>query len=161
MSNELHFPVRLLERGPDDFCILVSHEPNLAWGEAKQAGEERRNKTRSFCNWIRKTFPHVPTEFRYVNTRVVRIRGRNTWGYRSATRTINCDKHFVAYGLKKNELMMTKLAWVFKTQPVCLATGPCIEGSFTVNAPGGFRPSDELKKRIEAKTKPKALSTAT
>lgn len=156
--NQLDFPVRIFERDANDYCILVPHEDISRWHN--EAAKESANKTRAFCNWIRKQFPHVPTEFRFVNTKRVRIHGRRSIWATPRYRQAGCDKHFVAYGLTKAELMMIKLAWQFKSQPVRLATGPTIPDSFTVDAPGGFRPSDALKKRIEKNARAKLLSTA-
>lgn len=154
----LDFPIRILERENGDVCILVSHEDQVYY--KNEANREKANHTRAFCNWVRKQFPHVPTEFRFVNTKSVSIRSRSIWGYGiPRSRTVNCDKHFVAYDLTKSELMLIKLAWQFQTQPVRLATTPPIENSFTINAFGGLRPTDALKKRIENKTRAKLLST--
>ena len=153
----LDFPIRILEREDGNVCILVSHEDQVYYKNA--ANREKANHTRAFCNWLRKQFPHVPTEFRFVNTKQVRVHGRRSVWSAPRYRTAGCDKHFIAYDLTKNELLMVKLAWQFQTQPVRLATCPPIDGSFTINAPGGFRPSDALKKRMEAKTRTKLLST--
>ena len=154
----LDFPIRILERENGDVCILVSHEDQVYY--KNEANREKANHTREFCNWIRKQFPHVPTEFRFVNTKRVRIHGRRSAWSAPRYRIAGCDKHFIAYDMTKAELMLTKLSWQFQSQPVRLATGPPIEKSFTINAPGGFRPSEALKKRIEKKTRAKLLSTA-
>lgn len=114
MSNELDFPLRIYEKGPDEFVLLVPHEP-AEWGN-KKAHLEKTNKTRSFCNWIRKQFPDTPTEFRYMRKERVRDYRYRAWSVRY--KTINTDKHFVAYGLTKNQMLMIKLAWVYKSQPV-------------------------------------------
>jgi hypothetical protein len=158
IMQELDYPIRILERGPDDFCILVPHDSLTYWKDKER--KEKANKTRAFCNWLRKTFPHVPTEFRYVNTKQVRV-GRGSYWSRRRFKTVNCDKHFVAYGLKGSELMMVKLAWQFTSQPCRLKTATHPDPSaYAIEAPAGFRPSDALVKRIENKTKAKPVRTA-
>lgn len=149
----LAYPVRILEQD-SNISIFVPHDSLTQWRD--QQGKSNRDKTREFCNWIRKQFPHVPTEFRYVNTKRVGIYGAKSWSIRRY-RTVKCDKHFVAYGLTKNELMLIKLSWQFVTQPVRLSTDPDIPGSFTIETSGGFQPSDTLLARLEKKTKAKPV----
>lgn len=149
----LDFPIRILERGPDDLCILVAHEPlNYHHPEAK----EKAKKTREFCNWIRKQFPKVPTEFRYVNKKSVRHSGRKWWQH-ARRKTVNCDKNFIAYGLSRSEMMLIKLAWSFKTQPIRFETDPTITSNHFVIQGSTLDPSEALKKRIEKNTKVKAV----
>lgn len=156
--QELDFPVRLHERGDDDFVIMVPHT-EASWHN-REAHKEKTNKTRSFCNWIRRTFPHVPTEFRYCSTKQVRFTTGGYWN-RQRWKTVNCDKHFVAYGLTKSELMMVKLAWIYKTQiAVQKASGNKPEGAYEFSMPAGVRPTDALKKRLEKKTKAKQVKVS-
>jgi hypothetical protein len=150
--NQLGFPLRILERGEDDICILVSHEPGNSYDKDRR---ERAAHTKTFCDWLRRQFPQVLTEFRYVNTKQVRIRGGNAWSYHRRYRTAGCDKHFVAYGLTRAQLMFVKLAWQFQSQPVRLADFPIYDGSFTIMLPGGLRPSDALNRRLKAKAEAK------
>ena len=153
--NELGFPLKIFERDTDDICILVDHDARYVWGDAKKQDKERKDQTRKFCNWIRKTFPHVPTEFRYCGTKEVWY-NRGRWNRRRVI--VNSDKHFVAYGLKRNELMMIKLAWIYKTIPCRLkGTSHPDPNAYAIDAPQGFRPTDALKARIENKTKVKPV----
>lgn len=157
--QELDFPVRLLTRSEDDIVLMVAHDGITSWyNKAEQ--KQRADKTREFCNWIRKTFPHVPTEFRYLGHKRVR-----NYRYRSystcAYRTVNSDKHFVAYGLKRNELMMIKLAFSYQTQ-VAEISGPDkhTAGAYIIERFDEIVPTRALEKRLakDIKAKPVKLS---
>jgi len=111
--NELHFPLRVLENDDGTVTLLVKHQDVTSWGQHKQTLLAQTDKTRAFCNWIRKQYPHIPTEFRYLAKKQIRDY-RSRWCTRY--RTVNTDKHFVAYHMAKNELLMIKLAWSFTTQ---------------------------------------------
>lgn len=152
--NDLGFPLRIYEKSPDEFVLLIAHE-EADWNN-KAAHKERTNKTRRFCNWLRKQFPDVPTEFRYM--RKERVRDYRYRGWSVRYKTINADKHFVAYGLTKNQLLMIKLAWSYKTQTVK------IEGLDSYNTddvvfPDVPEPTEALLKRLKDKKPTKMLET--
>lgn len=155
MSNQLHFPVRIYEdETGNDFILMVPHE-DKQWSN-RVTHIENTNLTRQFCNWIRKQFPDVPTEFRFVNQRWA-SRRRTSYSIPVAVR-VNCDKHFVVYGLTKNQMLMIKLAWMFETQQIAVAG----ESRYSTNVYVIDKlpvPSDALRKRMENKTKPKAIDT--
>jgi len=151
--NELHFPLRVLENEDGTVTLLVSHEDNHSWGSAKAAQTEQRDKTRRFCNWIRKQYPHIPTEFRYLGKKQVRdVRSR--WCTRF--RVVNTDKHFVAYNMAKNELLMIKLAWTFKTQKAELSGDRHEPGIYVIGL-DEVKPTPALVGRIANKTKAKLV----
>lgn len=155
MSNELGFPLRIYENDPDDIILMVPHDPSTSWiytlnglCSVSEAAEYTK-RTRRFCNWLRKQFPDVPTEFRYVNkTRVPDYRYRRSiWGGPSRHKTVNSDKHFVAYGLTRQQMLMIKLAWVFETHVVKIKNGIDTESAdFLLDKV--IVPSAELKKRM-------------
>lgn len=149
MSNELHFPIRLYENDPDDILLMVSHE-SFTYGD-KKAHNERADRTREFCNWLRKQFPQVATEFRYIGKERIRDPRYSYWTARY--KTINTDKHFLAYGLTRAQLMLIKLAWVFKTQNVKLSGFDKYEsGDYILDEIPA--PSPELIARMASKKKP-------
>jgi len=153
VSNELDFPLRIYEKGPDELVLLVAHE--AADWHNRAAHKAKTNKTRMFCNWLRKQFPDVPTEFRYM--RKERVRDYRYRGWSVRYKTVNSDKHFVAYGLTKNQLLMIKLAWVYKTQNVKIE-GQDSYGTDDVVFPWVPEPTEELLTRLKNKKKPsKAL----
>jgi hypothetical protein len=149
----LAYPIRILEQD-SKFSILVPHDSLSQWRDTE--GKTNRNKTREFCNWIRRQFSHIPTEFRYVNTKQVRIPGSKSWSIRRF-KTVKCDKHFIAYNLSKTELMLIKLSWQFSTQPVRLQNDPADPLAFTIDSPGIFGPSNALLARLEKNTKAKPV----
>lgn len=153
--QQLDYPIRILERGPDDLCILVPHDSLTYWKDTER--KTKANKTREFCNWLRKQFPDVPTEFRYVNTKQVRVSRRSTWYGGARYKTVNCDKHFVAYGLTKNQMLMVKLAWQFETQKCRKESSPSDPEAFTINGIKPFKPTDVLQARLDNKTKAKPV----
>lgn len=142
--NELDYTLRILERGEDDLVLMVPHEVNDAWGNTKEQIAARKAKTKLFCDWIRKQFPHVPTEFRYVNKRRVRDHRYRHW---ARYKTINTDKHFVAYGLTKGEMMIIKLSWSFQQQVARLYRSPPVDKSFVIEL-DEFLPTEALTKRL-------------
>lgn len=151
MSNQLHFDLRILTRSEDDLVILVPHE-DARW-ISRENDQDRTNQTRQFCNWIRKQFPDIPTEFRYVNKKWSTVGG---WGRIPRARRVNCDKHFVAYGLTRSQFMMVKLAWQFKSIPV-LVSGGDIPASTYFTVMGDLQPTDVLKERISKKVRFKPI----
>lgn len=153
MSNQLHFDLRILTRSEDDLVILVPHE-DARW-ITREGDQSRTNQTRQFCNWIRKQFPDIPTEFRYVNKKWSYTRGKNYWSM-SRARRVNCDKHFVAYGLTRSQFMMIKLAWQFKTIPV-LISGDEITANTYFTVMGDLQPTDALRERMSKKTRFKPI----
>lgn len=156
MSNELYVDVRLYEKEDGTTVLMVSHEPQDYFIRTKHP--EFAKQTRKFCNWIRKTFPHVPTEFRYVNTRQVRYPLGSYWNRNYNTRTVNCDKHFVAYGLQKSELMMIKLAWIYKTEKIYLTSLPSgVTDGYLLKKSSSLEPTEALKQRLEKNTRTKLL----
>ena len=152
--QQLDYPIRILERGPDDLCVLVPHDSLVSW---KDVGKEKANKTRAFCNWLRKQFPDVPTEFRYVNTKQVRVSRRSNFYGGARYKTVNCDKHFVAYGLTKNQMLMVKLAWQFETQLARKESSPSDPKAYTIKGIKPFKPTDVLQARLDNKTKVKPV----
>lgn len=153
LMNHLDFPIRLVERPEGDFCLMISHDP--VDGFHKEKRQSSAKKTRSFCNWFRKQFPHIPNEFRYINTKRSKVSG--TW-YRPRFRTVNCDKHFVAYGVSKSDLMIIKLSWAFKVQLVRHVSDPPLTDAFTMNESLVPKPSKALSKKIENNTGFKSLT---
>lgn len=153
--NELHFPLRVLENKDGTVTLLVKHQDVNAWGSTKQVLLEQTNKTRAFCNWIRKQYPHVPTEFRYLGKKQVRDR-RSRWAFRY--RTVNTEKHFVAYNMAKNELLMIKLAWTFKTQKAELSADKHDPDAYVIELTE-VAPTSALLKRIADKSRTKLLKT--
>jgi hypothetical protein len=144
--NVLSYPIRIYEKSEDHLVIMVPHEPNDNWGEAKLNEQVRTDQTRDFVKWLRKTFKDVPNEFRYMNKKQIRDwRYRSIWSARRY-KTINADKHFVVYGLTRKQMMMIKLVWQFKTE----TAGTSSNCSFLVGDPSSFEPSQTLKDKLEA-----------
>ena len=100
--QQLSFPLKIHVRKNGLRVIFVEHV-NLGHHRLKLE-RPKQDETRAFCNWIRSTFPDLPTEFKAANRSSYRRR-----------RYDPAERHFVAYDLTPNEFMMIKLAFGFET----------------------------------------------
>lgn len=100
--QELAFPLKIHVRRNGLRVIFVEHEHYGRW--VSEADRARQDQTRYFCNWIRKTFPSLPTEYRST--------------YKPWDRYELKHRHFAAYDVTPKEFMMIKLAFGFKTLKV-------------------------------------------
>lgn len=103
--QKLSFPLKIHVRKNGLRVIFVAHEH---MGRHRLKTERpKQDDTRNFCNWIRQTFPDVPTEYRST--------AKTTYRWDPANR------HFVAYDITPKEFMMIKLAFSFETVKVVFA----------------------------------------
>jgi hypothetical protein len=102
--QELSFPLKVHVRRNGKRVIFVAHEH---LGRHQKAIRAKQDDTRYFVNWIRATFPDLPTEYRSTNNTMYR------WNA--------AERHFVAYDVTPAEFIMIKLAFKFKTIKVAFA----------------------------------------
>jgi hypothetical protein len=100
--QELSFPLKIHVRRNGMRVIFVEHEQYGRY--VSESDRARQDQTRYFCNWIRKTFPSLPTEYRST--------------CKSWNRFELKHRHFAAYDVTPKEFMMIKLAFGFKTLKV-------------------------------------------
>lgn len=150
--NKLDFPIRIYERSEDDLVIMIPHDPVNDYFDEVQK-KAKTDHTRQFVNWLRKQFPDVLTEFKYLNKRLGAAKNRNWYGY-CCRPMVNCDRHFVAYGISKQQMLLIKLSWQFQTEMAYLESN---KGGYAISIEPS--PSPELLKRIEDKKRTKLLKT--
>jgi hypothetical protein len=91
------------ELSPDHIVLMVSH-PNGTSRYYAQEEKEKREMTRRFVTWLRKTFPEVATEYRpTVDGYYARYDGKRV---------------FAAYGLTKKQFMLIKLSWRYDERKI-------------------------------------------
>lgn len=95
--EDLYYCLKYVKTPEGNFTIFISHPngtPNSRWySKEKERVVANRAKTTKFAKWLRKTYPHIITEFRGLHSH---------W--------YDTKRHFVAYDLSPKEFVYLKLA---------------------------------------------------
>lgn len=147
--NELKFPLKIYKQRNGKYVLAVQH--------VTSAGRALTDPTRRFANWIRGQCPDVITEFKDITTYTPYV-GYTDWrGYYRV-------RHFVAYDVPANTLLLLKLSWQYKAQQMNRqtlkydATGRRYPKDQKSYFPvGAEQPTSEALKRVTEKRRVKPL----
>jgi len=97
--NDLAFSLKYVRNPNGNYTLLISHPngtPNRRYGRSEYVDRviTNRERTREFVKWFRKSFKHIVTEFRGLET--------SYW--------YDTMRHFVAYEVPPKDFMLLKLA---------------------------------------------------